>query len=165
MENWIAIVGVAVGTGLVWLLIWIGSVKEHKSTASKALGRIETGINELLRWGPGTVSRAGSPLELTELGKTISADLNAAVWASEAAERLANDYRELADYDIQERCFRYANRRESLTEEMNSTVLNCAYRHGLKRKQVTQVLGIELRDEVLVRLGRTDEHSPETAVG
>ena len=57
-------------------------------------------------------------------------------------------------YDIQELAFKYV---EDFTPDgaMESRIKQCAYENGLKRKQVLDVLAIELRDRLL-RLRQMD---------
>ena len=102
----------------------------------------------LLHLKPDTVI-SGSPLRLTDLGQSISRKLGASAWATERAEQLIGRVSDAAAYDIQAFAFEYVEKERPPDDAMEATIKQCAYEHGLKHKQVLNVLAIELRDRLL----------------
>ena len=115
----------------------------------------------LLHLRPETTA-SGSPIRLTDLGRSISETLGAPAWAASHAETLVERVIEAPPYDIQELAFQHVEMEfpddGAEDKAMEALIKQCAYENGLKRKQVLDVLAIELRD-CLLRLRQLD--SPE----
>ena len=75
MENWIAIIGVAAISALFWLGHWIGTVNEHKAGVGKCLDGIRQDIRKILTRLPAPTIKSNSPIQLTELGRSISGEI------------------------------------------------------------------------------------------
>ncbi len=142
---------------LLGAVFWGGKVQEHKGTVHAFMKEIRADIKKILGILPAPTTVPGSPIRLTDLGDTISEELGGKQWAKEISGRLVDRHKGLSAYEIQERCFKYAKRPDSLTDELTSKVLDSAYKHGLPKDKVLDVLGVELRDNVLTKLGRMDE--------
>ena len=127
----------------------------------KDIDEIRTKIERIFdRLPPIPPLSTSSPIHLTELGDTISAEVGGKEWAEAKSVGLVERYRGLSAYEIQEKCFAYAKRAGVLDDEMQGRVLNSAYKHGQGRDNVLDVLGVELRDIVLRKLQQQTAELP-----
>lgn len=82
--------------GIVKISLWAGGINELKRNIYPFMEEIREDIKKILsQMGPTTQSvyEAKSPLQLTELGKTISTEVNAAEWAQQTAPQLIDAVR------------------------------------------------------------------------
>lgn len=147
LENplfWLAVV-----SGLIAIGIWIGKINEHRSTVSAFMAEIRKDIKDILgKLGPSTTKTA-SPIQLTDLGQSVSEALGASAWAANRAEKLADQVGDAPAYDIQVLAFEYVEKEftdKTTDKAMDAKIKQCAYENGLKR---SQVLDVELRDRLL----------------
>ena len=148
------LLALAVVTALVRIGMWVGGANEHKSTVSKFMSDIREDITEiredikkLLRRTPTVAVSSGSPLGLTDVGKTVAAELDASSWAKQTAEGLRDRAGGEPPYEIQELCFDYV--RSDVfqpPEDFSVAMKTSAYDHGIDEDQVRAVLAIVLRD-------------------
>ena len=126
-----------------WLLMWVGGMKEHKSTVTSFMTEIREDIKKLLKWVAPPIA-TGSPRQLTEYGDLISGALDAEAWAVLEAARLRDEVEGLQPYEIEERSFAH-------TEQMDlpSDIKAAKYEHGFPDEHVRQVLGLVLRDRLI----------------
>ena len=104
----------------------------------------------LLHLDPRSVA-SGSPLHLTDLGQSISDELDVAEWAERTAPELMEKAKGMTAYKVQEMCFEYVQEwlpPSNLDEKIDAA----AYTRGMKRKGVLDVFAIELRNELLAQL-------------
>ena len=104
----------------------------------------------LLHLNPLSVT-SGSPLHLTDLGQSISDEMNVPGWAERTAPELMERAQGMTAYKVQEMCFEYVQKWEpphGLDEEIDAA----AYTRGMKRKGVLDVFAVELRDQLLAQL-------------
>ena len=156
MEPWIAIVGVSIGTGLVWLILWIGSVREHKSAASETfkeikntLGRLERIMGSILLRVRGGTTEGGSPLQLTDLGKSISEDLDTKEWAKAIVPSLQDQVKGMLPFELQDWCLSYVKNEFQPTASQTLRLNMAAYNNALDLDAVLDVLALEMRDLML----------------
>ena len=161
MPTWLTVTSViAAAVLLVGVGKWVGGVnadrkhlKQDAARDRKAFAEttkeIRRDIREIL-WRLPPVSVAGStPLQLTDLGKAISEALSAREWAKTHAPNL-NAHAGKPAYEIEEACFEYVEREDTFSDEELRAIRQSVYENGLrKRKQVTDVFAIELRDKLL----------------
>lgn len=154
LEKWLEnpLFWLAVVSGLIAIGIWIGKINEHRSTVSAFMAEIRKDIKDILgKLGPSTTKTA-SPIQLTDLGQSVSEALGASAWAANRAEKLADRVGDAPAYDIQVLAFEYVEKEftdETTDKAMDAKIKQCAYENGLKRSQVLDVLAIELRDRLL----------------
>ena len=162
----VAIIGlaIAVTVRLVRIGRWIGGVEGLKSTVDEriapAMDELRKEMTEIrdqitgifMRLGPATVSTA-SPVQLTDLGKAVSKEIEAESWAREAVPTLADragklseefEFHELAETYVQE-----VREGSEVPKELERRVKACAYAKGIELEQVWRVLVVELRDALL----------------
>ncbi len=124
--------------------------KEFMTEIRKELRDIRRAINDiLLRLPPAPTVGSTSPLSLTELGSTISKELDAAAWARDTATSVQPEVESKDAYGIQEFCFTYADKKDVFTPELLRAMRESAYQHGIDEHQVRRVFAIELRDKLL----------------
>ena len=141
---------------------WVGEVNVHKDSKGvhALLTKLGTDMATMLHIvQSSTATTRGSPLRLTDLGKSISE----AIGAKEIVEPLARPMLAnphvigLKDYQIQERSFTYIREEFSFTDEQEERVKECEYNEGVKdRGEVLDVLAIELRDALIAALRGSD---------
>lgn len=142
--------------GLIRIGQWIGKVNEAQSTFKTTLDsfmeEIRTDIKRILeRMGPATAT-SGSPIRLTDLGQKISELLDAGAIADSLVPQFRTRVSGMQPYEVQELCFEYIHGNEfTLSDDIEALVLQCAFDNGINRKQVLDVIAIELRDRLLPR--------------
>lgn len=104
----------------------------------------------LLHLEPLPVAR-GSPLRLTDLGQSISDELNVAGWAERTAPELREKAKGMTAYKVQEMCFKYVQEWVP-PHDLDEKIDAAAYTRGMKRKGVLDVFAVELRNELLARI-------------
>jgi hypothetical protein len=121
--------------------------------------KIETKVDLIyLQMNPGKTFAPGSPLTLTPKGREIARDIQAESLFAKYRERLIAliDRESLGNaYDIQSAAMNCS--RDDLPKMMDAgdlnTIKNAAFTHGLLLDDITGILGICLRDEILIRRG------------
>ena len=93
--------------------------------------------------------RSGSPLQLTELGTQISQEIDAGSIARRLSFDLESRVEGLPAYDIQEFCVDFVNYVWKPDPDDDRAIKDAAYHHGLMKKQVLDVVAVELRDILL----------------
>ena len=134
---------------------WVGGMNDFRTTAEGNIKTIQTDIKRILGLLTNTPYSAESPIKLTDLGRTISQELGAADWAQEQVDDLIDQVQGKQPYEIQVFCFEYVTTGKGFMDsrDRSQQVNNSAYSHGLDAGQVLRVVGIELRDALLKRLG------------
>lgn len=139
----------------VKIVRWTGTVDARLDALTKQLDEFTTEIREKLDEvfrrlpvSPAGV-KTGSPLTLTDFGKTMSANMDAATWAAELAPTLQAEL-------VGKRAFQIdAFSRKYVYEHMrhDERVAKCMYEMGVERDNALQVLGVVLRDQLIALLG------------
>ena len=134
------------------------SFKAFVASIKQDIEKIHSRIDDIFGklGGPATLKNA-SPTTLTELGQSISETLGASAWAEERAPGLLERVTNAGAYDIQVFAYQYVEEEFTPNPAMEATIKQCAYENGLRRKQVINVLAIELRDRLL-RLCQLEPH-------
>ena len=144
------IAGASVVVGIIFAAgQWKGRVDSDRDIFRSTLKEIRDDIKRVFQLLPRETIGGSSPLRLTELGRSISQTLNASQWAEDASRRLADRAEGQSPYDIQVMAFDYVEKEFKPDGDMESQIKRCAYDNGLRRKQVLDVLAIELRDALL----------------
>ena len=113
MPTWIAIIispfiAAALG-GLGWLLIWIGSVREHKSEVTKLMHEIRIDIKKILGRTRSKLMEGASPLTLNEKGRIVSEQIAATEWAEQVAKEFTDKIQGKEEFEIEQLAFDYVN--------------------------------------------------------
>ena len=108
-------------------------------------------FNKIVEWQTSKTLTSESPLDLSELGRTISGELD----VPSLVEELLPPLLELAKgksknvYDVQEMCFKFVREEFEPDDEFNERMKNCAYGHGIVIDEVHDVIAILLRKATL----------------
>ena len=110
---------------------------------------LKADIKTLLGRDPAIVD-TGSPLHLNELGKEVSACVNAKDIAEQEAPKVIEMLPSRDPYDIQTYCKRHFSEDGEFkpSADQLDTFKRCAFDRGIKLEQVRYVCAIELRDEL-----------------
>ena len=131
-------------------------VSESIERIEQYIGEIQKDVKEIFHRLPAMATAAGSPITLTDLGRSISDKLNADQWAmgklGEVLKEISESIEIGTPYEIQNRCFEFAQLDANYTNEMMEFMKNDAYQRGIDLNEVKKVFGVELRDVVLRRL-------------
>ena len=128
---------------------WQGEVDADRESFKEFMRGIRATINEiLLRLPPKPIAMSESPLALTEHGKMLSREIDAAKWASEHCQEARKETAGKSPFDIQKFCEGYVNF-EKLSADYQEKVKQVAFDNGLELDQLMRVLSIELRDVLL----------------
>lgn len=131
--------------------VWKGKVDSDRASFNGFMKEVRNDIKEILRRLPSHTLAGGSPLQLTDLGRSISERLGASALAQDLAPLLQERIKGRAPYEIQEMCFDYVRHKYGPPDEVEALIKTCAYDHGIDRGQVLDVLAVELRDRLLAR--------------
>ena len=157
-----AIFGVAALSALFWLGHWIGKVNEHKKGVGKAIEEIRKDIKKILKRMPVPTVTGRSPLQLTDLGKSISEDLDAKEWAKDIVPSLQDQVKGMLPFELQDWCMNYV-KNEFQPDASQTLRLNmAAYNNALDLDAVLDVLALEMRD-LMLKLFEIPNTEPEQA--
>lgn len=149
MSDWLSIAAILSAVTLIFAAgKWYGSVNTDRANFKEFMQEIRYKIDQIFLRLPPVAAANQCPIRLTDLGKTISEDLDAVTWASEITTTVENKIQGKEAYDIQYFSFKYIDD-YPYTDEEQSILRKVAYDGGISEKQVRRVLGIELRDKLL----------------
>lgn len=94
-----------------------------------------------------------SPLRLSELGKTLSEEIDAEAWVERIADQLKVSVAGKDAYEIQSFCFDYVENTDQYSDQERRTIHKVAYQRGIMAEEIRRVLAIELRDKLLEHTG------------
>ncbi len=94
-----------------------------------------------------------SPLRLSELGKTLSEEIDAEAWVERIADQLKVSVAGKDAYEIQSFCFDYVENTDQYSDQERRTMHKVAYQRGIMAEEIRRVLAIELRDKLLEHTG------------
>ena len=151
---------IAIGVAIFKVGRWVGvvdtSLKSFKDAVreiKEATKKIQADINGLLYELMSQTLSPGSPLEPNELGKKVSETMGFHSIAKDLAAGLIEKAEDKNQYDIQELCFNFVRDDYDPSDEVANNIKECAYENGISRSDVTDVLAVELRDEILRLIG------------
>ena len=119
------------------------------NTLRVILRRVNALFREIERLGAvRNTTRRTSPLQLTDLGREVSAQLEASQWATETAHALRAEIQGMEPYRIRDFVKEYVDN-TPLGSEMDAKISRCMSEFALDEQQVLDVLAVELRDVLL----------------
>ena len=156
MPEWMShpttiIVGLVTVIGAAFKIArWTGSVDADRGRFDAFMEEVRADIKKILDRLPlPSTTMSGSPLRLTDLGRRISEELDAAALAEQLAPALRDQAEGKDPYSIQELCFEYVRGKYEPPEETELRIRLLAFDNGIDREQVINVIAIELRDRLL----------------
>lgn len=162
--GWANIVGTVIAILTLFFVIgrWVGGVNERLNTIATTLSEIREDIKDIFGRLPPTTVVSSSPLRLTDLGQVVSQALDAKAWAKRTAEEWRDELAGKQNYEVQEFCFDYVRNQYHPDRDQKARIGTIAYENGIDRREVLNVLAIELRDALLEPEppGRTTHSSP-----
>ncbi|MCY4156723.1 MAG: hypothetical protein OXF66_04710 [Gammaproteobacteria bacterium] len=160
MQEWldsplIIVAFIAAISALGTIFIWVGRVNADRETFKEFITEVRGKLDSIFRLIAGGTVGAGSPTQLTDLGREVSREISAKEWAKKHADVLAGEAEGKKPFDIQDFSFNYVFNRHKPTADDLSLWKESAYQHGLDVSQVKNVLMVELRDALLEKFGLT----------
>ena len=122
-------------------------MKTDRENSSRAFAEIRNDIKHLLSRLPCAPLAPGSPKKLTELGKQISADVDANAWAEAEAAAFFEQIMDKDKFEIQSIAFEHAQSFEP-SAALLASMRASAYERGMDLPDVRKVLGVALRDHL-----------------
>lgn len=137
------------------LIYWMGKVEEHRGSVREFMDEIRGDIKKILERLPAVPIAAGSPVQLTDYGREIARKVRAKEWAVEVAPTLLPEVQGQKPFQVDQfsRTYVHADAFDKMDMKWRELVETCAYELGIDRTGVLDVLYVELRDELLRRLG------------
>ena len=136
------------------LLFKIGAWKGHLDASLTSIENSIRDVKNLIYQYFSPASRrpitTESPLRLTDLGKKIAEQIEADEWASDLAINLKLRTIGKSNYEIQELAIAHAQALDLTDEQRASLVYEAAFDSGLDYSQVLRILGVVLRDKLLL---------------
>ena len=153
INPWMVVGGAVAVVSLIFFAgKWVGGISEFKKHTMEFIAEIRDDIKKILDRLPPVVVSGGSPLRLTDLGKSISQTVDAAAWAERIAPDLMSRVQGKQPYEIQEVCRNYIREEFKPTEEQDDKIKACADENGIDAQKVLDVIAVELRDNLLASL-------------
>lgn len=152
MENWIVpivLVAIAAVTAVGKLLYWMGEVNVDRNGVNGFMKEIRDDIKKILRRLSAPTIKSGSPIQLTELGRSISDDLHARDWVERIAPSLTQRVKGKRPFEIQNFCFDYVKDEFEPNAAQLVQLQESAYDNAIDLDGVLDVFAIELRDKLL----------------
>ena len=153
---WIAFLSLlSVAAGAIFAFgQWKEKVDSDRASFKEFMKEVRKNIKEILRRLPSHTLAGGSPLRLTDVGKSISERLGAPALAQDLAPLLQERIERRTPYETKEMCFDYIRHEYKPLDEVESLIKTCAYDNVIDRGQVVDVLAVELRDRLLGMMPR-----------
>ena len=126
-----------------------GDFTDFMKAMEGELKEINARINGIFIRLKGAPFTSQSPLQLTDLGHTISKEMLAEQWAIQVATDLIDAAKGKPDHEIHEFAFDYAKNRMIPTKTMDEHIRSAAYKYSLSRGQVLEIMAIELRNKLM----------------
>ena len=145
----VAIPGIIAFGGAMY---WAGGVNTDVSALKEAVKLIREDIKDILSRLPSDGLNKTSPVHLTELGKEIVAEFEEFNWMVPAIDTSWDFVSQKSSYEIQEYCINLMTVQYSPSSAMDVKIYDCAFKYGMTRRQVLEILAIALRDKMLERL-------------
>ena len=163
MENWldtplILVAFLAVGSVLVSIGVWVGNVNADRKSFKEFMDEVRNDIKKILARLPAPTIERGSPLRLTDLGRSVADDLDVGKWVVRVAPSLIARVKGKQPFEFQNVCFDYVRDEFEPDEEQLRKMQMSASENGIDLDAVLDVLAVELRDRLL-------ELSPTPATG
>ena len=151
MPDWvsgtvIAVISVAVVTGVIKFAIWTGRADEKFKNLEDFMSEIRTDIKNIFQKLPPPIAAEKSPIELTEYGEELSKKLHAQDWAEKIAPSVLTQVIGKQPFEIHNFCKEFV---QGLSVAEHSGVFERSYENGITEENMKIVLGLVLRDELL----------------
>ena len=131
---------------------WVGGVNNDRSRFHEFMEEIRSDIKKIFqRLGEAPIA-GSSPVRLTEYGEDIAKTIEAAEWATATAPDLKERVEGKKPYQVEQVARAYVA--DELSEEWQERVAQEAFRRGARRDDITSVLWVVLRDELLRLTGQ-----------
>ena len=166
MENWIVpivLVAIAAVTAAGKLIFWMGEVNADRKGINEFMKEIRDDIKKILKRLPAATIKSSSPLQLTEMGRSISDDLDVRDWVQRIAPSLTERVKGKRPFEIQNFCFDYVKDEFEPSAAQLLRLQESAYDNSIDLDGVLDVLAIELRDRLLELAGASTPDSGEVA--
>ena len=164
MENWIVpivLVVIAAVTAVGKLIYWMGEVNADRKGINEFMKEIRDDIKKILRRLPAPTIKSSSPIQLTELGRSISDELHARDWVERIAPSLTERVKGKRPFEIQNFCFDYVRDEFEPDAAQLVRLQESAYDNAIDLDGVLDVFAIELRDRLLELAGASTPDSGE----
>jgi len=159
---YLAIIGVIVGVvGVMFRFgVWVGSVNTRLSSLTAFVDTVNSKLDRIIAALEPSVVAPGSPLELTELGRSISERLDAERWARKTIRDLHDRVAEAQfseKFEFHEMAEAFVTKEFEPDENFLRKMRDCAYEKGISLVQVQKVLIVVLRNALLDAEGMLGE--------
>lgn len=161
MEDWQVLALTVPGLGLLLTFLvlcfkageWKGRVDKDRQNFKEFMTEVREKIDDIFERLPSRRLLAeDSPLGLTKFGREIAEEIGAREWATGLVTNLKPHVERKSPYQVQDFCFDFVKSELELTPQQTVKVESSAFRHGVKREKILEVLVIELRDALFDEL-------------
>lgn len=135
--------------GILTAGTWIGKVNTDRKTFRDFMNEVRGDIKKILNRLPASTIQRGSPLMLNELGKKVAECLEAHEMVNSIFDDAYQNAQGKPAFDVQQMCFDYVLKDWEPPDNFTERIKDCAYKHGIDRKQTMNVIAIQLRDRIL----------------
>ena len=155
---------VVIGSAILSAGIWIGRVNADRCSFAKFMERIDSvietiqsDIHRIFERLPKVTTKEDSPITLTDLGNTVSREIDAKAWAKMKAVELKDKILEQEDFKLHELSAGYLANDFKPDREFDEKMRKCAYDHGIDDEQIMKVLMVELREALIYMRDCTEQ--------
>ena len=133
---------------------WVERVDSFKEAIDSLQKSFDSFVSEVRRALPKITVSGESPLRLTDLGRLISEQIEAEVWAGTLVDELALFIVDMtAEFEVHEFAREYVEGAAfELSPDFQRRIDACAYQNGITPEQVKGVLVVVLRDNLLASM-------------
>lgn len=147
----LAILGIFFAAGL-----WAGAVSADREPFKNFMIEIKEKLGIVLdRLPPPRIISSSNPVQLSKFGIKISENRAVKAWADSHASDLLDRVMEKQPFEIFEECKIFVETKFDEDEKLQLEVRKGAYEHGMEIDQIKKVYQVELRDQLLLRAGRS----------
>lgn len=131
---------------------WKGRTDESVGHLKTSLKNIEDYLRGLFERRLDPISKGSSPVQLNDLGASVSEHLGAKEWAREEAGKLQPRFQGQEPFEIYEAAQQYVRDDSQFSPDFQRKMRRTAYEKSVEMVQIQAVLAIELRDAPVERM-------------
>ncbi len=128
------------------------NIDQVRTDVRNDMDQIRADIKMILFYQSSPV-QSGSPIQLNDFGRAISATGSAHEWAKIHAPNLEGDTAGKEEFEVFDLCVSYVQKHFTDDADFQRTVRATAYQHSTEPEKVLKVYQVELRDCLLAKVG------------
>ena len=104
-----------------------------------------------------------SPIQLSELGREVSNEIDASNWAQKHALQLISSSRDKEEFEIFDSCVDYVDDKFQSDQSFYKTIRSTAYNRSISNSSILKVFQVELRNHIIKLLEENNNLEVQTS--